>query len=213
MRETLHQFNIYTHILFGSLAMLVGLWPIFTPKGKRKHKRTGKLYLLMVCGVLVTALFGALFFNFRPFLFLLTILVFYTSFVGYRTLKLKERKPEVIDRLVNVLGFSTVGFYFFLFDIDAAAMSKPVVYATAFVLLLHVVYDFGKNFYSQQWLRRTWLNDHIIRIISSFGGLICAFAGNVLDESYQPYSQILPSVVGYVLIAYFIFKFRNYLNP
>ncbi|AWV99919.1 hypothetical protein [Arcticibacterium luteifluviistationis] len=213
MKETLHQINIITHITFGSLAILVGFWPLVSEKGKRIHNLSGRIYLCCVGVVLLTALCGALFFEFRPFLFLLTVMVFYTSFVGYRTLKLKERRPTFIDGFVQFLGLITVLAYFFVFDIDKAAMSKPVVYFTSVILLAHVIYDFGKYFYSTEYLRKSWLNDHIIRIISSFGGLICAAAGNVLDESYQPYSQLVPSVVGYLLIAYFVYKYRYYLRP
>jgi uncharacterized membrane protein len=213
MKETLHQINIIIHVAFGSLAMLIGVWPILSEKGKRLHIKSGKVYLYCVTGVLITALLGALFFSFRPFLFQLTVLVFYTSFMGYRTLKLKECRPQAIDGIVQFLGLMTVLVYFFIFDIDKAAMNKTVVYSTAVVLLMHVLYDFGKYFYSREYLKKAWLNDRIVRILSSFGGLISAFAGNVLDVSYQPYSQVLPSIIGFALMAYFIMKFRNYVKP
>ncbi len=210
MKDTLHLVNIYTHVFFGSAAMLIGLWPMITKKGQKTHRKTGKLYLLMVSGVLITAFLGALFFDFRPFLFLLTILVFYTSFVSYRTLKLKDKRPGKFDILVNIIGASAVVFYLFFFDIEAAAMNRPVVYATAGSLGFHVIYDFGKHFYSKNWLRNSWLNDHIFRVMSSYGGLICAFAGNVLDEAYQPWSQLLPSVITYTIMAYFMMKYRRF---
>lgn len=212
MKETLHQINIITHVAFGSLAMLIGVWPIVSEKGKRIHNTTGKVYLYCVGVVLTTALCGALFFEFRPFLFLLTVLVFYTSFAGYRTLKLKERRPEFVDGFVQFLGLVTVLAYFFVFDIDKAAMGKVVVYATSGVLFIHLIYDFGKFFYSARFMMKSWLNDHIVRMISSFGGLLCAAAGNLLDKSYQPWSQLVPSLIGYGLIIYFIIKYRGFLK-
>lgn len=212
MKETLHQINIIIHVAFGSLAMLIGVWPILSEKGKRIHNFSGKVYLYCVGVVLITALFGALFFEFRPFLFLLTALVFYTSFSGYRTLKLKEKRPQLIDFFVQLIGLITVLTYFFIFEVDKATMGRIVVYATSVVLLMHVLYDIGKFFYSTNYLRKAWLNDHIVRIISSLGGLICAAAGNVLDKSYQPWSQLVPSVIGYGLIVFFVFRYRNFLK-
>jgi hypothetical protein len=193
---------------------LIGLWPIFSKKGKALHNKTGKMYLRTLSVVLLTALFGAIFFEFRPFLFLLTVLVFYTAFVGYGTLKLKEKRPTLIDNVVYLTGFIIVLAYFLFFDLETATMNKPVVFSTAGVLLLHVIYDIGKNFYSTSWLKKTWLNDHIIRVVSSFGGLVSAGAGvYVLDESLQPYSQLLPSFFGFVIMGYFLIKLRHYLKP
>jgi hypothetical protein len=37
MKEALHHLNIFIHILFGSLAILVGFLPILSPKGKTFH--------------------------------------------------------------------------------------------------------------------------------------------------------------------------------
>jgi hypothetical protein len=56
--------------------------------------------------------------------------------------------------LVYALGLITVIVYFYFFDWEAAAMNKTVVLSTTSVLLIHVVYDFGKNFYSTEWLKK-----------------------------------------------------------
>ncbi len=206
MKDLLHQINIYTHILFGTISMILGLWPIVSKKGNSIHKKTGRWYLRTLTIVIVTALLGGLFFNYRPFLVLLSILVFYQAFAGTRTLKLKHKRPEILDNTLVGLGIILALFYIVYFDFDKASMSRPVVLSTVIALLINLCYDLGKNLYPGTYLGSAWIYDHIVRMLSSYGGLIMAFTGNVLNPAFQPWSQLLPSVISYSLIIYFVLR-------
>jgi uncharacterized membrane protein len=206
MKESFHHFNIWVHVLAGSLAMIIGIWLLIAVKGDNRHKNLGRRYFWLMSVIITTALLGGAFFDLRPFLILLSILVFYTSFAAVRTVTLKGQRPQKLDNAVLGLTFLAGATYFVKFDFSNAAMSVAVVYSTLGALALHLLYDLGKNLFTDEYLKKTWRADHIFRSISSFGGLVMAFAGNVLNPDWQPWSQLLPGIISYVLIGYFIVR-------
>jgi len=86
----LQNINIFTHILFGTIAIFIGLVPYFTQKGGHYHRLFGRIFLGLMAIVIITALNGVLFFRDRPFLTIVTLLSLYTSYSGYRVLKTKD---------------------------------------------------------------------------------------------------------------------------
>lgn len=89
----LHQTNIVIHVLFGSLALALGLTAICSPKRRGLHTRVGMLFIYAYLIVVTTASLGLLVFDFRSFLAVVTVLSVYDVFAGYRALQLRGRRP------------------------------------------------------------------------------------------------------------------------
>jgi hypothetical protein len=75
-----HTLNVVVHVAFGAFALIAGLIPLVTPKGGRWHVRFGRLFLLALTGVVVTAILGITFFGFRAFLGVITMLSAYEAY-------------------------------------------------------------------------------------------------------------------------------------
>ena len=191
----LHHFNIIVHVLFGSLALLVGLGPIFTAKGGALHGRLGRWFLGLASGALVTAVLGLAVFNFRPFLTVIVLLSVYQAYSGYRVLHTRATGPTWSDGLFSLV-FLLGGLAFLLLLPRIRLVWSPVVmYSTLGTLLSMTVYDLSRFGWRQRWRRGAWLYEHIWKMMSTYAALLSAFTGTML-AAYQPYSQFLPSVLG-----------------
>jgi len=198
-----HKLNIYLHILCGSVAIILGTVQLLRTKGGRAHRRTGITFMVFFGAVIATALIGILYFNFRAFLGVLTLASGYSCFSGYRAIVLKGRAPRALD---NTVAFTCIGLCLgFIATLELSLHSAPkvTIYATMSTLLLMCVYDVLRNLISVNWLSRVWLNEHIVKIISAFIGLVSAATGN-LWPSYGAISQLGPSVLGFILVALFL---------
>ena len=191
----LHQLNILVHIVFGSLALLVGLGPIFTAKGGALHGRLGRWFLGLATVALITAVLGLAVFNFRPFLTVIVLLSVYQAYSGYRALLTRATGPTRRDGLFSLL-FLLGGVAFLLLLPRIRLVWSPVVmYSTLGTLLAMTVYDLSRFWWRQRWQRGAWLYEHIWKMMSTYSALLSAFTGTVL-AAYQPYSQFVPSVLG-----------------
>ena len=208
--ESIHQLNIIAHVTFGSLALITGLFLILGKKGSTQHIRWGWIFNILIVAVILTAFVGSTLFNFRPFLFLLTLTAFYTTIMGVRVLRLKGKRPEVFDMVIIGVTLILLLIYpFFEPGENVNTKNTPVLFSTILNLSLNMAYDMGKWFYSLNWLKRTMIQDHIIRMLSSFSALFSAFSGNVLPEIFKPYSQLVPSVICMGLMIYFIYGWNK----
>lgn len=193
--ETLHRLNILVHILFGTLALLVGLVPIAAAKGGRAHTRFGRWFLGLSTVVLATAVLGLAVFNFRPFLVVIVLLSVYQAYSGYRVLRTRATGPTRRDGLFSAV-FLLGGLAFLLSLPHMQLVWSPVVlYSTLGALLAMTVYDLSRPWWRARWRRGAWRYEHVWKMMSTYAALLSAFTGTVL-EAYQPYSQFLPSVLG-----------------
>gem|GEM_PF-197372 len=193
----LHQINIYTHIIAGSLALVIGLIPFFTKKGSSIHQRYGRYFLYLMGVTILTATLGVLFFRSRPFLTIVTLQSAYMSFAGYRILKTKTKGPERIDLIATLFLVTMAGRFLFLIGTRGAVWHQSVVVYLLGFLFAVAAYDILRHFKPQ--LAKYWLLEHIFKMTSAYIALFSAFAGTVLS-AWQPYSQIIPSAMGTVWI-------------
>ncbi|MDB5267991.1 MAG: hypothetical protein JWP58_1031 [Hymenobacter sp.] len=207
--QMLHQLNILVHVVFGTLALLVGLGPIFTAKGGAWHGRSGRWFLGLATVVLVTAVLGLAVFNFRPFLTVIVLLSVYQAYSGYRVLHTRATGPTLRDGLFSAV-FLLGGLAFLLLLPRITLVWSPVVmYSTLGTLLAMTVYDLSRFGWRQRWLRGAWLYEHIWKMMSTYAALLSAFTGTVL-AAYQPYSQFLPSVLGTaVALGFMAYAYRR----
>lgn len=204
----LHFSNIIVHVVCGTIGLLLGTVVLFTIKGGNFHKKTGRLFLLFLTVVIITALLGAIVFRGNSFLLVLTILSGYNGFSGFRVLKNKTNTPNVLD-VSMVLISLIIGVYFLDYIKSTVMFWNPIViYSTFGALFLVVSYDILRYLIPSRSYKRLWLYEHIYKMINAFTALLAAAVGTLLPN-HQPYSQLLPSMFGTLLVIGFILHYKK----
>lgn len=204
-----HNLNILVHVITGTAALLLGLIALLTKKGKTRHRKSGKIFLCLLCFVIFTGLIGVFIFGRNTFLLVITVLSAYQGFSGYRILQTKANKPQIIDIIAAIITVIIAAYFLYYFKSIGMIWSPIIIYSTVGVLFLLIIYDFARYLIPKTIYQNIWLYEHIYKMIGAFTALSAAFAGTVFAD-YQPYSQILPSVFGVLLQAYFIAtNFKN----
>jgi hypothetical protein len=203
-----HQTNIFAHIILGSVALLLGLLALVTPKGGRLHRQAGNYFMLLLCGVILTGFIGVFVFKRNMFLLIITVLSGYYGFSGYRILQTKTNVPRWPDIAAAALAVAVVSYFLYYLHQIGMYWSPVIIYSTVGALFLIVSYDFIRYLIPREQYRNLWLYEHIYKMIGAFTALLSAFSGTVFSQ-YQPYSQFLPSVFGVLLQIGFIVAYRR----
>lgn len=206
-----HKLNIYLHIAAGSLATLFGLSQLLNQKGGSLHRRLGKLFFKSFSVVLATAVLGVLLFEFRAFLAVLTLSAAYTCLSGYRVFVLKGTPPRAIDNIVAGLSVAACFGFVFAIEIFQLSFSKATIYATLSGLTIVSTYDLSRNLFSIHFLKRTWLKEHAVKMISAMSALLSAASGNVLP-SLGAIGQLAPVLACTILIIVYLFIPRIFVS-
>lgn len=200
----LHSLNVLVHAGFGALAIFLGLAQFLTSKGERAHRIFGRAYLGLFGIVLVTAVIGSIGFGFRAFLAALTLSASYWLISGLRVLKIREDGPRWFDNLA-ALVFISLAVVFAVYMRGHPEQSTMAAYIALANVGSLCVYDLARNINARGWLKRSWLNEHIYKMIGSHAALISAAGGN-LFLSLQPWSIFLPPTMSLLLIIFFIVR-------
>jgi hypothetical protein len=203
--QTLHTLNLFTHVVFGTIGLVIGLITLMYQNRPKQHIRYGRYFLYILTVVVATAFIGILFFRSNPFLLMLTLLAGYVGYSGYRAVRLRERQISGVDVFLAFSVLIAGGLYMRSMQLAGGNWPPAVVYPTLSALILVAGYDLIKRFWLFQRIKTWWLYEHIYKMMSAYNALASAFAGTVLPQ-YKPYSQILPTVVCLSFIAYFIWK-------
>ena len=99
--QTLHHLNILMHVVFGTLALLVGRGPLLSAKGGTRHTRFDRWFLGLAAGTLATAVLGLVVFRFRPFLTVIVLLSMYQAYAGYRVLHNRRRGQAATIAIIS----------------------------------------------------------------------------------------------------------------
>lgn len=195
----LHKSNILIHITAGSAALIVGLVALVANKGKRLHKKSGKVFLVFLAIVILTGLLGVFVFKRNTFLLVITILSGYLGYSGYRTLQTRSNRPKLLDVTMAILSLAAVSYFLYYFKSIGMIWSPVIIYSTVGYLIFIITYDLCRYLIPASIYANLWMYEHILKMISAFTALLSAFSGTVFPQ-YQPYSQFLPSVFGNVVI-------------
>jgi hypothetical protein len=206
-----HTLNVVVHVAFGAVALIAGFIALITTKGGRWHVRFGRWFLVTLAGVIVTAAIGIVFFGFRAFLGVITLLSAYEAYSGYRALRIRFTGPNVYDALIWVAALAAAAMFIVYIRTVHFPWSPAVIYPTLGALLAVAVYDLGRFAFPVRWFASTWLYEHLIKMLGAYSAVVAAFSGTVLAR-WQPYSQILPSVLGVAAMAGFIIYFGRRSN-
>ena len=206
--ETLHTVNIVTHVTTGTLGLLLGVAAIASRKGGKFHTKSGRWFLWMLTVVCLTGIVGIFVFERNSFLIVITLLSAYQGFSGYRVLQTKSNKLFWFVLFAALITISSCVYFLYYFRSIGMFWSPVIVYSTVGWLSALILYDLLKYFIPKKKYKRLWLKEHIFKMIAAWSALFSAFTGTVFEE-YQPHSQYLPSVIGNVLIIYFLITFSK----
>lgn len=201
-----HRTNILIHIFAGSSALLIGIFILVAPKGGKRHRIYGRLFLWLLSIVILTGLLGVFIFKRNSFLLVITVLSGYMGFSGFRVMRNRSNKLKLLDVAAALLSILSVFFFVYYFRSIGMIWSPVIIYSTVGYLVLVVVYDLGRYLFTKKTYQNIRMYEHILKMVSAFSALLSAFTGTVLPQ-YHPYSQFLPSVFGSVIALGFMLSY------
>lgn len=206
--ETAHKINIILHVVFGCIALLLGLYILAAAKGTARHKKIGKHFFGAISVVIVTAIGGVFIFKLSQFLFIISLISGYEAWSGYRVIRNKQTGPKWADYVVAwfVLICGT-GFLIF-YRTSRPNWSPVIIYSTVYWLYILCVYDLLRYFIGKPFQKRNYVHEHIVKVVGAFAAISSAFLGTVLP-AYQPYSQLWPTVAGFILIGVMCVQYKR----
>lgn len=202
--ESLMKTALFLHALSGGIALITGLFAIFSKKGKRLHLKSGLIYYWSMMAVVIT---GVILGSYRSNIFILTIAVFsfYMVFTGKRILgNKKEVVAKPLDWSASILCLSIGLFMLYLGIINVLkigfAGSVPMLLVFGFFLSWMCLEDI-MLMKSKKFIKGSYLLKHISRMGGSYIATSTAFL--VVNISFQPQWIIwlLPTVIGTPMIV------------
>lgn len=202
-----HLSNLAAHIAAGTAAIGLGAAILASTKGTLLHRRRGRLFVALTLAVCATGAIGNLFFRFTPLFAVLTVLVTYQLLSGWHVVHTKADGPDRIDVLLAVAATAwTAALMPSLFSTGVKEDAAPiVVYASLGGLALLLAYDAARWCFPRHWHASLWRYEHIYKLVASLFGMLSAAAGNLVRIG-QPWSQLLPSVLGMLVIGALIWS-------
>jgi uncharacterized membrane protein YjfL (UPF0719 family) len=193
-----HSLNIALHIGAGVLALVFGLIPLLSRKGGHLHRLTGWLFVMAGFAVLACAVIGVTFYPQPGALVMATLSAGYQYVSGLRALPRFRQMPGWLDAGLALAALVACGVLLTRMTSGSASWPPAVGYATLGFLLLIVLYDLSRFLWRQAWQRIRAL-DHGLKMTGAYFAFASAGLGNLLRGG-QPWSQILPSVIGLIVM-------------
>ena len=198
-----HITNIVCHILGGSLAIIAGVVAILARKQSLLHARAGMTFVWAYSLVIFTAVMGVVVFEFRSFLAVATIASSYSLFSGFRATCLRGRHPSTLDRGAAVLGIIAPALFLAAMHILQKPWAPVLTWTVLGSLIGMSSYDLLRSALPASWLEKTWVPEHIFKMIGAFDALTATFAATIFPH-LQPWSALIPNLFGTALILTFI---------
>lgn len=198
----LHALNLAVHIGAGTVALLLGAVLLLQRKGTRRHRRWGRVFGVLACVVCGSAA-ASLAFGYQPLFAVLTLTVAYQVWGGWRAVRWRGQGPDWRDAAATVLA--AIGAVALMFG--TRSWNAPVAGALGWLAMV-LVYDGVRWGFPRRWFDTLWQYEHAGKWIACVAGMASAMLGNVW-RSGQPWSQLLPSVGGVVLITWTCFGLRR----
>lgn len=206
-------FFLYLHIAAGFTALVIGLVAMFSPKGQNLHNKSGLIYFWAMVVVAITSTIISLRSNpINLFLLVTGIFSFYLIFTGYRSTIVKNKAPQLVDKLVTTIMLGTTLVMVGLATHDWFNGSGRLtiilglfgtvggVLAIADVL----VYRNGLS-HPKEWLLR-----HLGRMLGAYIATFTAFAVTNLTSWVAPILLwTLPGIFGSVAIQLTMLYYRK----
>ncbi|WP_156894662.1 hypothetical protein [Janthinobacterium sp. 1_2014MBL_MicDiv] len=194
--------NIALHVLAGSAAIGLGLFLLAMAKGTPAHRRHGRQFAWLTLLVCATAAVGNVLFGYRPVFAVLTVLVLYQLLSGWRAIYTRDAGPQAVDGAMTAAALAAGLLILLRLRQDASGQQAIVVLSSLGGLATIVVYDSARWLFPRRWHGVLWRYEHIYKLLASLFAMLSAAAGNLLRVG-QPWTQLAPSLLGLLCIAWF----------
>jgi hypothetical protein len=148
--------------------------------------------VVVVCS---SAIVGNVLFGFRPLFALLALLVSYQTLGGWRSALRRGRGPGLVDGALTLAGCAGALLLIALIDTRG-----PLVVSVLGAMGMLLTWDTVRCLFPSHWHARLWRYEHSYKMTAGLFGMLSAASGNVL-ASWQPWSQLLPSAAGVIVIG------------
>jgi uncharacterized membrane protein len=202
-----HIANLAVHVTAGTIALGIGFTMLAKAKGTPGHRRLGRIFGGFTLVVCVSAAIGTAFFRFVPIFAVLSVLVPYQLIGGWRAVYTKGRGPAWIDGCLTLLALAIA--VWLVPAVQAHPAEAPVVVRSSLGALAAILlYDGARWLFPRRWHRTLWRYEHGYKLIASIFAMLSALVGNVVRVG-QPWSQIAPSAIGMLVIAWYFFRIHR----
>jgi hypothetical protein len=198
--------NAVIHIVTGAIALIVGLVPLLSSKGGRVHRRSGRYAVGLGAIVIATAVISVVFDSAPMALAAVTLSASYQYVGSLRALALRDRGPGWPDALLACIALALSAWMLIQGKPGGTSWPPALAYGTLGYLAAVVFYDLSRHLWPQLWLRRIRPLDHGLKMTGFYFAMASAGAGNLL-RGWQPWSQLLPSSIGLMLMLVFAILF------
>lgn len=199
------QILIYSHALFGGIALLSGFISLIVKKGKKTHKKSGKLfYYCMLLSASTALVIASLPQHESPFLFAIGIFSSYFIITGYRALRFKNKNINLkTDQLISGIMILTA-VLMILYNPVVHHKINIVLTVLGIVGLVFSSRDF-MLYKNEDKLNNVWLKLHLGKMIGGYISATTAFV--VVNNFFQGfYGWFVPGTIGGFYIVYWIKK-------
>ncbi|RNC83806.1 MAG: hypothetical protein ED557_08515 [Balneola sp.] len=208
----MHDILRYTHVLLGALCLISGLIPMFSKKGGKLHRLSGKLFFWTMFGIFATALLMIFFYRFNYFLLVIAVFSFYMCFTGYRVLYRKKPGEQNWIDWTGAIITTLAGLSFLYLAvtryIDSGSIKPLIILLTVFGFLTSwsaiedMIIFRKKNVDDKLW----WFYHHMSAFCGAYIAAVTAFAvqmsgTHLAHLEYAWLSWILPAALGTPLIS------------
>lgn len=201
--ETVLYILLWAHIASGFTALAIGLMVLILKKGNQLHGKLGMIYFISMLIVCITAVFIAGF-KYNIFLFTIGIFTFTQIYFGKRSTKNKVQKVNLSDALVIVLGLVNVSIMIFTLNIVLIVFS--IISGLQLINQARIFYQVWQQ---KEIDSQAWLTQHVGFMLGSYIATLTAFLVVNLQHVEPGWLiWISPTIVGSILIAYFIGKIK-----
>jgi hypothetical protein len=215
---------LVAHIIAGSLAVIVGLVALLTPKpvaprSGSAHRKSGRLFLYSMCVVIGTATVLTLI-SLNPYFAGLTAAATVAVFSGYRVLRRKRpdlnatQRAHAVDWIVTLLILAVGLLLIVLGASGRITRNLPVVYSLGVGSVLYAAYDlyrFARPL-AFPFSENLWLYEHLVKMLGGYFGAVAAFSGSVLVLLPEPWRQLWATSLGQTLAVVLVIYYRRRLK-
>jgi len=205
------QINTYLHILAGIIALLLGALLLFSKKGSPFHRRTGKFFIPVGAVVITTAMIGVMQQLSHATLAAITLSASYQFESSLRALALRDKKPNLWDGFLAI-GTLLIAAFMLTMQLQGSTSFIPAIgYSALGYVTIIAIYDLSRYAWAEYWSRFVRPIDHGFKMIGFYFSMLSAGAGNLL-RNWQPWSQIIPSILGVLTLIIFTYFFIKKLQ-
>lgn len=215
MMDQLFSVLLILHIIGGGAGLITGTIAAYVKKGSKPHLFSGIIFFWSM----LVASVSALVMSWLPghhniFLFAVGGFTLYMILSGYRIVILKRRfktipvSIPVVDYLITIFGFS---FAVFLLIQSVKGLLNDNMFSIVpgvfgLICMSYVLHDV-KLFTGRTTIKASWMYNHIVRMMGAMIASYTAFLVVNVEIDMQWILWLLPSIIGSVVIAFFIRKY------